>query len=84
MTYEELLQRKGKFVFVHLENLDTWVRCKVKTMGTIERDENKNLVDAPDMIQLEGNVKKINMRMRLDLFNQDEMSKWNIKIKPHK
>jgi hypothetical protein len=75
MTYDELLNKNGKFVFVYLEPFDKWAKMKVEVMTSVIADEQCELHEGKKVVTLESKDYMI------DIDSPDDLASYKIKEK---
>lgn len=75
MTYDELLSKNGKFVFVYLEPFDKWVKMKVEVMTSVVPDEQCQLHEGKKVATLECE------KFLIDIGSPDDLATYQIKDK---
>lgn len=75
MTYEQLLSKNGKHVFLYLEPFDKWVKMKVEVMTSLVPDEQCQLHDGKKVVTLESD------KFLIDIDNPDDLASYQIKDK---
>lgn len=75
MTYEQLLNKNGKHVYVYLEPFNKWVKMKVEVMTSVVPDEQCQLHDGKKVITLESND------FMIDIDSPDDLASYKIKEK---
>lgn len=75
MTYEQLLNKNGKHVYVYLEPFDKWVKMKVEVMTSVVFDAYDQPHDGKKVVSLECE------KFLIDIDSPDDLASYQIKEK---
>ena len=75
MTYDQLLNKNGKHVYVYLEPFDKWVKMKVEVMTSVVFDAQHQPHDGKKVVTLDSND------FMIDIDSPDDLASYQIKEK---